>query len=242
MAAGSKALHQIVEDDLRKQILAGEWAPDTSIPSENELASKYGISRMTARTAITHLVGAGLLYRIPGKGTFVAAPKNITRTPSFICIRDQLEQQGTNIETKILTMEQRPATRKTAEALNLPQGSNIYYVESVRIADGEPIYISRTSFSPLTCPNYLNQEIGKKKTCDILAESYGIHSSHVHETLMSTVSSFEEAQHLQVIPGYPLLFLTETYYTENKTPYEYSQLIFRGDKITLSFDFYTENN
>ena len=74
MPEPAKSLQKIVEADLRTKIMSGEWPPNTMITSENELANQYSISRMTARTAITHLVGAGLLYRIPGKGTFVSAP------------------------------------------------------------------------------------------------------------------------------------------------------------------------
>ena len=212
------------------------------ISSENELAQQYNISRMTARTAITHLVGAGLLYRIAGKGTFVAAPKQVNRTASYVCIRDQLEQQGTHIETRIIISDERTVSRKAAQALNLPEDTKAFYIESVRITDDEPIYINRTYISPVTCPDYLKNEIGTKRTCDIMEKTYGIKTSHVKETLMSTVSSFEEANHLKVIPGYPLLFLTETEYDQENRPYAYSQLVFRGDKIMLSFDFVSDNN
>ena len=241
MPAANRSLHQVVENDLREKILSGDWAPDTMISSENQLSAQYNISRMTARTAITHLVGAGLLYRIPGKGTFVAAPHSVPRTPSYVCIRDQLEQQGTKIETRVLLKEERMASQKACEALNLPAGSNIFYVESIRYADDEPVYISRTAFSPRILPNYLETEIGKKKTCDILLDNYGITTSHVTETLMSTVSTFDEAEHLNIMPGYPLLFVAETQYTQDNQPYEYNQLIFRGDKIMLSFDFVVGN-
>jgi GntR family transcriptional regulator len=210
------------------------------ISSENELAAEYNISRMTARTAITHLVGAGLLYRIHGKGTFVAAPKNIPRTPSYTCIRNQLELHGTEIQTNILTLEERPATQGIANHLNITADSPVYYMESIRIADNEPIYISHSYFSPTICPGLLEKGLGTIKTCDVLKNNYHIVSHHIHETLMSSIASFEESEHLQIIPGHPLLLLTETYYTETNVPYEYSQLSFRGDKIHLSFDFYSD--
>lgn len=235
-----RVLHQMVEQDLRKKIMTGEWAPNQLVLSENELAAEYNISRMTARTAITHLVGAGLLYRIHGKGTFVAAPKDVVRTPSFTCIREQLEQQGTKIQTRMLLAEERLATPGIAKSLNIPVDTPVYYVESVRVADDEPIYISHTYFSSTMCPDLLDKGLGTDKTCNILLNNYGIKSHHIHEILMSTVASFSESEHLQVMPGYPLLLLKETYYTKEDNPYEYSQLLFRGDKIQLSFDFFTD--
>lgn len=238
MSSG-KVLHQMVEQDLRQKILTGEWGPDQMISSENELAAEYNISRMTARTAITHLVGAGLLYRIHGKGTFVAAPKDIPRTPSYTCIRNQLELHGSKIQTNILTLEERPASKGIANHLNIQANAPVYYMESIRIADNEPIYLCHSYFSPTMCPELLDKGLGTEKTCDILKRNYDIVSHHVHETLMSSVASFEESEHLQIMPGYPLLLLSETYYTEDNSPYEYSQLSFRGDKIHLSFDFYS---
>ena len=54
---------------------SGEWSPGALIPSENELSHMYGISRTTVRNVITKLVQEEVLFRIPGKGTYVAEPK-----------------------------------------------------------------------------------------------------------------------------------------------------------------------
>ena len=52
-----------------------ELAADQSIPSERELSARFGLSRMTVRQSVDHLVSEGRLYRVQGKGTFVARPK-----------------------------------------------------------------------------------------------------------------------------------------------------------------------
>ena len=62
------------------------------IPSENELSKECGVSRMTVRNVITKLVQEGLLFRIPGKGTYVSEPKIIADTLSYAGIREQLER------------------------------------------------------------------------------------------------------------------------------------------------------
>jgi DNA-binding GntR family transcriptional regulator len=60
-----------LQEIIRERIRNGEWTPGSSIPSERELCERYGISRMTARQAISGLETEGLLYREQGKGTFV---------------------------------------------------------------------------------------------------------------------------------------------------------------------------
>lgn len=67
--------YSVMEDNLESQVRNGLLPVDGRIPSENELSRKYKISRMSARQAVTNLVGRNLLYRVPGKGTFVAAAK-----------------------------------------------------------------------------------------------------------------------------------------------------------------------
>jgi len=56
-----------------------------AIPSENQLAKDFGVSRMTARKALDKIQEKGLLERIPGKGTFVR--KNTHYTSGFFWIR-----------------------------------------------------------------------------------------------------------------------------------------------------------
>ncbi|MCM8816907.1 MAG: GntR family transcriptional regulator [Candidatus Omnitrophica bacterium] len=61
-----------IREDIRTRILTGVFRKGEKLPSEGEIAGMYGVSRMTARQALVELVVEGLIYRIPGKGTFVA--------------------------------------------------------------------------------------------------------------------------------------------------------------------------
>jgi len=58
---------------LRTEIRQGRFPPGSRIPSERDLAERYGISRASVREAITELIEAGILFRTVGKGTFVAS-------------------------------------------------------------------------------------------------------------------------------------------------------------------------
>lgn len=66
-----KAPYKIITDFLREKIYK-DYAPGDMVPSENELANMFKVSRLTARKAIDKLVSDGLLVRVQGIGTFVS--------------------------------------------------------------------------------------------------------------------------------------------------------------------------
>lgn len=65
-------VYRQIGEAIRREIEAKRLPADTLLASEQELARAHGVSRMTARQAVTELVNAGLVYRVNGKGTFVA--------------------------------------------------------------------------------------------------------------------------------------------------------------------------
>ena len=158
-----KPLYQQLKDILVDAIDSEKWKANEKIPSETELSSIYGLSRMTVRSVLTDLVKEGLLYRVQGKGTFVAE-KIVTVSPSYIGIREQLEKMGYEVETRI-------------------------------------------------------------------------HKKKVSETLESVVASNEEAELLAVEKGHPLLLLRDVLYDEISRPYEYTKVVFRGDRIKIRLQY-----
>lgn len=68
-----------IYNTILKKINKGEYSKEVPIPSENELATKYKVSRMTARKSVDMLVNEGYLVRFKGKGTFITGRKNFKK-------------------------------------------------------------------------------------------------------------------------------------------------------------------
>lgn len=73
MAENSRTpLYIQIREYMLDNITNNKWPPNKKIPSENELARKFNVSRITVSSAISQLVKEGIIYRIKGKGSFVS--------------------------------------------------------------------------------------------------------------------------------------------------------------------------
>src|ERR1700687_2665493 len=104
-----------LKEIMRERVRAGEWKPGDLIPSERELGETYGISRMTARQAITDLVNEGLFYREQGKGTFVSRNKITQQLIRLTGFSEDIKARGQRPGSKIISAKMVPADETIAE-------------------------------------------------------------------------------------------------------------------------------
>lgn len=233
-----KPLYQQLEELIRKNIDDGVWGANEKLPSEAMLMKTYDLSRITVRNACNHLVKEGVLYRVAGKGTFVANPKIMTKSLAYMGFREQLERMGYKTETKLLNKEIIKAGINIAAALNIKENDDVIFIRRLRITKSEPIslhysYLPYNKFKEIWESNQLEEE----QLCVLIEEKYGIKPSKVLETLESITSTKEVGEIFEISKDYPLLVLEDIMYDAFKKPYEYSKVIFRGDKVKLRYEF-----
>lgn len=157
---------------MREQLDNEEWPIHSCIPSENELSRKYGIRPDDpVRAVLTRLVDAGLLYRVPGKGTFVAEPKIVSRPLSQMGITQQLEQMGVRMtSTKVINIGIISCPSKMAKRLKIEPGSDVTTIKRLRFVKEEPLSI-HTSYIPLNvCSDLEMQDFEHNQLCDIMEQ------------------------------------------------------------------------
>jgi len=235
--SGPKPLYMQLEEILRKQIRDAELSPHEAIPSENELSKIYDLSRMTVRGVITRLVSEGLLYRVPGKGTFVAEPKIMTGPLTQKGIREQLEELGYETGTTVLDKRVEKAESPIADELELPVGEPVYRLERLRYANKEPLGLDLSYIPVALCDSLLDKDLERDPLCDIIETNYDIVAKRGVETLESCPATSREIKYLKVTKGSPLLLLKYTMFSQSGIPFEYAKVVFRGDRIKLRFAF-----
>ncbi len=234
---GPKPIYVQLADLLRADIVTGLYRPHEMIPSELELSRQHGISRMTARGVVTQLVNEGLLYRVQGKGTFVVEPKIRASSLAYRGIREQLESLGYSTDTKLVDFRTIAADHNLAQVFNVPEGEPLVFAKRLRSADGTPISLHLSyvphSLAPTLAPDGLEDE----QLCVILARDFSLEAGAVTETLESTQASAEEARLLGVDRQFPLLLLSDMYRTGSGRVFEFTKVLFRGDKVKLQFEY-----
>jgi GntR family transcriptional regulator len=235
--ASSKPLHAQMEELIRKNLEAGIWAPGAIIPSENELGLKYGVSRMTARSVVTKLVQEGMLFRIPGKGTFVAEQKIEAKSLSYEGIREQLERLGYEVFTKLIGVRKGKGNKDARSKLQLGDGEQVYTVLRLRSVKEMPLSL-HTSYIPVRlAPQLESLNLVDEQLCYILSKNYGLNRERIFEELESVAATEDEAAWLKIQPGHPLLLLQDTIADPDGVRFEYAKVVFRGDKIKLKLEF-----
>ncbi|MHA7965542.1 GntR family transcriptional regulator [Paenibacillus sp. CAU 1782] len=70
-------LYQKIVDAIKEKMVSGELGSGDQVPTEAELSSRYGVSRITSKRALTELENEGLIYRVQGRGSFVREQSHI---------------------------------------------------------------------------------------------------------------------------------------------------------------------
>lgn len=231
-------LYAQLEAALRTRIADGEWRPNQRIPSENELTRIYGLSRMTTRGVLNKLVAEELLFRVQGKGTFVAPHKFDAVSPAYQGVREQLEAAGYQTSTVVLANGLEEPAPTVRERLGLPDGARVHAIHRLRWAQDEPISLHHSYVPAHLAPDLARHDAAREQLCVILEKHYGLAMKHVIEHLEAGSADTREAELLAMRRGQPVLRLEDVISDTDGTAFEYSTIVFRGDKIRLGFDYH----
>jgi GntR family transcriptional regulator len=216
---------------LRNKIDAGEWLPQTAIPSERELEQQYRISRPTIRQAIELLIREGYLYREHGKGTFVMPQKLQKGLLELTSFSEDLVKRGIKPGQVVLNLRREVPPGNIALKLDMPVDGKVFRIERIRLGDGIPIGL-QTSYLALDADQDISmEEMGQAGSLyKILQEKFGIIPWAADETLEVTLASPEEARLLQIEEGCPLLLNERVLWSQDRRAVEYVKILYRGDR------------
>lgn len=142
--APRRGLGRELADDLRRRVLAGEWASGERLPSEHEIGQEYAVSRATVRTALQSLEARGLVDIRHGLGTFVSNLASGIRVgmQDLRSMTEQIRELGHEPTMSRRSIGIRPATPAEATKLSVSPDAEVWEISRAVSADGEVVAFS----------------------------------------------------------------------------------------------------
>ena len=120
--------------------IAAEYRPGDRLPPEPALAAAYGVSRATLREALQTLATTGLVQRVHGVGTFVAAVTNKVESALDVDlgVTEAVQAANQRLGVQVLRVDERAAPTDVAKRLGLPPASRVLWIERAILANDVP--------------------------------------------------------------------------------------------------------
>ena len=233
---GPIPLHHQVYLDLRGAIDSGEWPPGDRLPSERELARRYGCSLITVRRALTELAREHRIERSRGRGTFVTERPVELDLGGSLSFTEEMQRLGLDPETRLVDAGREAAGERVAEALELPAGAPTLYIERLRIAGGAPLLLEKVHLPAERFPGLLDADLERGSLYDLLTQTYGSRLARTREWLEPVVLPVREARLLGERSNGLALLIESIVYDEVGSPVEYGRSLVRGDRTRASFE------
>jgi GntR family transcriptional regulator len=217
-----KPLYGQIRTLIERALEAGEWAPGKAIPSELELASRFGVSQGTVRKAIQSLAGENLLVRRQGKGTFVATHTE-EKASNFRFLRIRRDDGRTEYpRSRLIDLRRARASSAAARTLSLATGAPILILRRILEYGGLPGVLDEISlpavlFRGLTrerCMAYPGSMYG------FFEAEFGVRMLRAEERLHAVAADAGTAALLRVAVRTPLLAVDRVAYTYADRPVE----------------------
>ena len=230
-------LYQQIRALITRSLESGEWKPGDIIPSESDLAERFGVSQGTVRKAIDELAAENLLVRRQGKGTFVSTHDD---PRSFFRFLRLASNEGELLRLQSIPLECRRAKAgaDVARTLALEPGAPINIVRRLMRFGDEPavydeIYLPGELFPDLSL-DILNSVAVSMYS--LFESRYSVRIIRAEERLRAVSADRVSAELLQVAEGSPLLLVERVTYTYDNKPVEWR----RGFYATKNFYYHNE--
>jgi GntR family transcriptional regulator len=223
-----------IEQSLRGRVAALE--PHSSLPSESQLCEEFGVSRMTARAAVQRLVQDGLVYRVPGRGTFVAAARASRTAGHVLSFSDEMRRKGRVPTSRVIERRERKATDDERRRLGV---QDVVVLRRVRLADGKPLALERAVFPAGRVGSALDGDLETGSLFQALAAG-GLAPTSGRAALAAEAATAEDARYLRVRKGAPLLVERRLIRDQDGAPLELTESRYVGSRYGIDVDFDVE--
>jgi GntR family transcriptional regulator len=204
LKSASVPRHAAIARVLRDEILTGELEPGSPLPSEAQLSARFAVSRGTIRQALAALRSEGLIVGGRGRAPLVLRPGFSQSFDQLVSFSMWALQLGREPSARTLELARRPADPESADQLGLEPGTPVFQYKRLRLLDGEPMMIERTTMIEAVGRLLLDCDLDGGSVYAQLGER-GIVFSEAHQTIAAIAAGADDAALLSIPRRSPLL-------------------------------------
>lgn len=235
----SNLKYQQVYDILASNIKNEFFLPGQKIPSENELAESYNVSRVTIRKALEQLETEGLVDREKGKGTFVKRKTIEKKMGKVVSFTESTIMLGNTPSSKCIHFEKKRSPLIAQNYLNLNEGDEVWAIKRIRYANGLIVLYEESYWVDSVC-GQLSKEIAESSIIGHL-RTVGVRLGYGKQEFIALSADDELAGFLGVNVGFPLLRSTMSFFTKNDEPIFIAVNYYRTDRVTITSTRYIDD-
>jgi len=206
------------------------------LPSDAQLCKEFDVSRMTARGAVQRLVQDGLVYRVPGRGTFVAPARANRAASRILSFSDEMRRRGREPSSRVVEKTRRAATPDEARRLGADE---VFVLRRVRLADGEPVALETARFPADRVAEVFEADLEHVSLFTTLAEA-GHVPTEGKAAIRAEAATADDARLLDVRRGDPLLVEQRLINDQHGAPIELTESRYVASRYGLDVDFDVE--
>ena len=215
-------LYRQIKSLILQSLEGGEWRPGEVIPSETELAGRFGVSQGTVRKAVDELAAENLLLRRQGKGTYVASHNDPRAFFRFLRLEALKGDIGPSISVPLECWRAK-AGLEAARVLGIKLAEPIVIVRRLLQFSGKPvvvdeIYLPGDVFGGLTLEMLRNWP---GSLYSLFESEFRVRMVRAEERLRAVAADRASAELLGVKEGSPLLSVERVSFSYGGRPVEW---------------------
>ncbi len=224
-------LYRQIKDLLLDALRKGEWRPAESLPSEVELAARYGVSQGTVRKALDELAAENLIVRRQGKGTFVATHGERQVRFRFLRLTPDTGEPVAP-ERQLIEFRRVRAPVELARLLGSRTGDPMLMLRRLLVFAGDPIVLEEVWLPATVFKGLTAQIVSEHKGAlyNLFETQFGTRMVRAEERLKAVSADASSARALAVEPGHALLQAERVSFTYADRPVEWRRGLYKTDR------------
>lgn len=222
--------------DILRGIIQDSLSGDETelLPSENDLVDTYHVSRATVRRALSLLAREGLVYKVRGKGTYIAKHRARYPLTKLIPTTEDMQRRGWKAGIEVLSFEQLETHAPITEALGLVPGDCLYELCRLRLGNDQPVGLQWAYLPVDIFPGLVEYDLAASLT-RVAEREFGIVFWSAHEFLRARLPTGFEAGKLHIPGDLPVIYMERITFTPEGRPVEFLQSVWRSDMYEYEF-------